>query len=177
MPILLPGFYPSVQRFMRRFISVQSHKCRNPIKHYISSSIFKRVDITARGKRCGRAVGSRRCELADGLFAAVSGDEHARRFGAAALVGVGIAAVIQIYKLREYAVIGRVAYRDEKSVNGDLSLVAFGIGNSYAAQLVLPEQRGYAAAEHKLDVIPRSQCFDKLCFAAECISAMDKIYL
>ena len=66
---------------------------------------------------------------------------------------------------------------DKQSVNGDLALVAIGIGYAYAAQLILTEQRGYAAAEHKLDIIARFERFHELCLAAECISAVDKIYL
>ena len=40
MPILLPGFYPSVQRRKRRFISVQSQLMPEPYK----TDVYKRQD-------------------------------------------------------------------------------------------------------------------------------------
>ena len=66
---------------------------------------------------------------------------------------------------------------DKKAVNGDIALIAVLIRHGDAGKLALTVQCGYAAIKHKLDIVLGLERLDELCFAAERVSAVDKIHL
>ena len=70
-----------------------------------------------------------------------------------------------------------MTYCDKQSVYGKLALSALVIGDPDTTQLVLSEKLGYAAIQHKLDIISCPERLNELCLAAEGISAVYKVDL